>query len=63
MAWITDVPESGDSPFMAAQGLNPAARAAYRSLYAALFDAPSPLSGVERRALAVVVSAINGSRY
>jgi hypothetical protein len=63
MAWIATSRKSGDSPFMAVQAINPPVHDCHANLYDALFDAASPLSIAERRAIGVAVSSINHSPY
>ena len=48
---------------MRAQGLNPAIRDAHIGLYEEAMERSSSLSRVEREAIAVVVSRLNGSEY
>lgn len=63
MAWVDSEGRPGDSPLMAAQGLQPDAVAAHRALYEAVMRDDNGLSGRDLRAIAVAVSRINASDY
>ncbi len=63
MAWIESNQEERFSPLMRAQGSNPAVRAAHVKLYAEAMERSSSLARVEREAIAVRVSELNGSAY
>ncbi len=63
MAWIESDEARGYSPFMRAQGVNPAVRDAHIALYEEAMERSSSLARVECEAIAVAVSRINGSDY
>jgi alkylhydroperoxidase family enzyme len=63
MPWIAATDDPSLSPFMNAQGLHPGIRSAHCHLFDAIMEGPSPLSLGERKAIAVVVSELNGSAY
>jgi alkylhydroperoxidase family enzyme len=63
MAWIESDEARGYSPFMRAQGVNPAVRDAHIALYEEAMERSSSLARVECEVIAVAVSRINGSDY
>ena len=63
MPWIKSDEAAGYSPFMNAQGVNPAVRSAHIALYEEAMERSSSLPRVGCEAIAVAVSRINGSHY
>ena len=64
MTWVERAPESARlARILASHSLNPAALAAHVRLYRTVMFADSPLSRVEREAIAVAVSAANDCHY
>lgn len=64
MAWVGTGPEgNAHAHILASHSLNPAAMRAHIALYRTIMFGESPLSRVEREALAVTVSAANGCHY
>lgn len=64
VTWVRTDPRSGETAsVLASHSLNPEALAAHLGLYRTLMYGVSPLSRVEREALAVAVSAANDCHY
>ena len=64
MSWVSRAPgrERLDN-ILACQGLNPVVQRAHIALYRAIMFGESPLTRVEREAVATCVSAANGCHY
>lgn len=64
MAWVEQGPEGHSLPhILASHSLNPKALKGHLALYKAVMFGESPLSRVEREAMAVAVSSANGCHY
>ncbi|MGD9548370.1 MAG: hypothetical protein AB7V45_12605 [Candidatus Krumholzibacteriia bacterium] len=64
MSWITEAPGGGRiDNILSCHGLNPAAQRAHIALYRAIMFGDSPLSRLEREAVAACVSAANNCHY
>lgn len=64
MSWVkTDPTSEGLGNILASHSLNPDALAAHVRLYRTIMFGPSPLTRVEREAIAVAVSAANNCHY
>ena len=64
MTWVRTTPESVSmAHILASHSLNPAALEAHLALYRTIMFGESPLSRVEREAIAVAVSAANDCHY
>ncbi|HYX86893.1 MAG TPA: carboxymuconolactone decarboxylase family protein [Gaiellales bacterium] len=64
MIWVrTDPSAAGQANILASHSLNPQALEAHYRLYRTIMFGGSPLSRVEREAMAVAVSAANDCHY
>ena len=64
MTWVRTSPEGAAmANILASHSLNPAALEAHLGLYRTIMFGESPLSRVEREAIAVAVSAANDCHY
>ena len=64
MAWVRHGSEAGaHAHILASHSLNPAAMRAHITLYRTIMFGESPLSRVEREAMAVAVSTANACHY
>jgi alkylhydroperoxidase family enzyme len=64
MTWVRTSPEAATmANILASHSLNPAALEAHLGLYRTIMFGESPLSRVEREAIAVAVSAANDCHY
>ena len=64
MTWVkTDPRGHSDAHILASHSLNPGAVRAHVALYRAIMFGESPLSRLEREAIAVAVSATNDCHY
>ena len=64
MTWVRTSPETATmANILASHSLNPAAVEAHLGLYRTIMFGESPLSRVEREAIAVAVSAANDCHY
>lgn len=63
MAWVSVRDDAPEANILASHSLNREALAAHVRLYRAIMFGESPLSRVEREALAVAVSAANDCHY
>lgn len=64
MTWVrTDPRAAGAAKVLASHSLNPEALEAHVGLYRTIMFGESPLSRVEREAIAVAVSAANDCHY
>jgi alkylhydroperoxidase family enzyme len=64
MAWVSIAEGAERMPnILASHSLNPAALNAHNQLYRTIMFGPSGLSGAERQAIAVAVSAANECHY
>ncbi|MEX2645789.1 MAG: carboxymuconolactone decarboxylase family protein [Gaiellaceae bacterium] len=64
MTWVRMSPEGATmANILASHSLNPAALEAHLGLYRTIMFGESPLSRVEREAIAVAVSAANDCHY
>lgn len=64
MAWVkTDARGESQAHIIASHSLNPGAMRAHLGLYRTIMFGDSPLTRVEREAMAVAVSAVNDCHY
>jgi alkylhydroperoxidase family enzyme len=64
MTWVkTDPHSEGQANILASHSLNPDALQAHYRLYRTIMFGDSPLTRIEREAMAVVVSATNDCHY
>ena len=64
MSWVDeDAQTEGMANILRSHSLNPVALAAHLRLYRTIMFGESPLSRVEREAIAVTVSAVNDCHY
>jgi alkylhydroperoxidase family enzyme len=63
MTWVRTEPHPASANIVTSHSLNPQVQHAHLALYRAIQFGESPLSRLEREAIAVVVSAANDCHY